>query len=371
MERTDRLVVGAGAFGLYAADVLARRGHRVVVIDGDPVPFRRASTVNQARLHQGYHYPRSVYTARQTAKYFERFIDEFGDAVNDRFDKIYAIARADSHTSAAGFERFCRAVGIPLTRIDTDRWFDPRRIERAWSTCEHSIDPHVFRELLLTRVNSHGCVDMRLGHRVTAGIVGEELVDVTLEDGTHLRAGGLVNATYADTNGVLDLLGIPPLRLRHELCEVTLVEVPDALAEVGITVMDGPFWSLMPYGGSGLHSLTAVPHTPRRSSSSRLPTFPCQARRDDCRPQALAHCGTCPEQPPSGFAEMLQLARLHLADTVDVTLRESLMTVKTVLATAAVDDSRPSLMLRHPEAPNVTTVFSGKINTVFDLEALP
>ena len=59
----DVIIIGAGLYGLYAARLCARRGQRVLLLEKDGAPFSRATTVNQARLHMGYHYPRSISTA--------------------------------------------------------------------------------------------------------------------------------------------------------------------------------------------------------------------------------------------------------------------------------------------------------------------
>src|SRR5690348_13319050 len=43
LPHVDRLVVGAGLFGLYGALLLARRGLRVAILDADQQPMMRAS----------------------------------------------------------------------------------------------------------------------------------------------------------------------------------------------------------------------------------------------------------------------------------------------------------------------------------------
>ena len=49
-------------------------------------------------------------------------------------------------------------------------------------------------------------------------------------------------------------------------CEIILCTVDERLKNTGITVMDGPFFSLMPFGQTGLHSLTSVTFTPHETS---------------------------------------------------------------------------------------------------------
>lgn len=66
-------------YGLYSALFCGEKGQSVLVLECDPTPFRRATYINQARVHQGYHYPRLISTAMKSAGYFERFNVKPGD----------------------------------------------------------------------------------------------------------------------------------------------------------------------------------------------------------------------------------------------------------------------------------------------------
>ena len=55
----DKIIIGAGLYGLYSAELCGRQGDRVLVLEYDNEPFARATYINQARVHMGYHYPRS------------------------------------------------------------------------------------------------------------------------------------------------------------------------------------------------------------------------------------------------------------------------------------------------------------------------
>ncbi|MCR4788962.1 MAG: FAD-dependent oxidoreductase, partial [Lachnospiraceae bacterium] len=76
MERYDRIIIGAGLYGLYAAHFLGKRGLKVLVLEADHSAFMRATYINQARVHMGYHYPRSLTTATRSAGYFRRFLED-------------------------------------------------------------------------------------------------------------------------------------------------------------------------------------------------------------------------------------------------------------------------------------------------------
>src|SRR5262245_66053586 len=88
-ETCDALVIGGGFYGLYLAEFLADRFERVVVCERNADLMQRASLHNQARVHNGYHYPRSILTAVRSRVNFERFVNEFPPAIDNRFEKIH------------------------------------------------------------------------------------------------------------------------------------------------------------------------------------------------------------------------------------------------------------------------------------------
>ena len=75
------------------------------------------------------------------------------------------------------------------------------------------------------------------------------------EDGSEFEAPFVLNATYASVNQILNKLeGIESesFNIKYELCEIILCEPSDKLRDIGFTVMDGPFFSIMPFGKTGL-----------------------------------------------------------------------------------------------------------------------
>ncbi len=65
-ERFDKVIIGAGLYGFYSALFCCERGQRVAVLECDSAAFRRATFINQARVHQGYHFPRFIYTSAKS-----------------------------------------------------------------------------------------------------------------------------------------------------------------------------------------------------------------------------------------------------------------------------------------------------------------
>ena len=131
----------------------------------------------------------------------------------------------------------------------------------------------------------------------------------------------------------------------------------------------GPFFSLMPFGQTGLHSLTSVTFTPHETSYDAVATFPCQQQSEGkCRPGSLYNCNECPAKPQSAWPYMSQLARKYLKEEYGFAYQGSLFSMKPILKASEIDDSRPTVVRVMNTEPMLVSVLSGKINTVYDLD---
>lgn len=370
MIRSDKIIIGAGLYGLYAALFSAKRGERVVVLECDAAAFGRATYINQARVHQGYHYPRSLSTAGKSAGYFARFNNDFGFCINKSFKKIYATSNGFSWTSGRQFLEFCRAAGIPCREVIPDNYFRPGLCDGAFLTQEYTYDARILRDYYLEKLAGYpSLVTIKYGVRI--GRIEEKNGEYIIHTGEDISyaSGFVVNATYASTNQLAGMLGYEMFKIKYELCEIILCDAAEPLMEYGITVMDGPFFSVMPFGKTGLHSLTAVSFTPHTTSYEALPCFSCQSGNGKyCTPQHLGNCNTCSNKPETAFPYMGALARKYLKDEFAFSYRKSLFSMKPILMSSEIDDSRPTVIKLLHEKPVFISVLSGKINTVYDLD---
>ena len=365
----DKIILGAGIYGLYAAIKGAEKGESVLVLEADPAPFSRGTFVNQARVHMGYHYPRSLSTAVKSARYFKRFCNDFGDCINAEFDQVYATSAAYSWTNAAEFRRFCRAVGIRCDELPCDRYFKPGMCDGAFLTTEYTFDAMLMRDKMAARLAGYANAEVRYCTAAAAIREAGAVWAVTASDGAVYEAPFLLNATYASVNQITDMLGYPPFKIKYELCEIILCTVSEPLKDVGVTVMDGPFFSIMPFGKTGVHSLTSVTFTPHATSYEPLPQFGCQRRSQGCcSPAQLGNCDGCPARPESAWKYMSRLARKYLRDEYGFEYVRSHFSMKPILKASELDDSRPTLVRVMRESPTFVSVLSGKINTVYDLD---
>lgn len=366
----DKIIIGAGLYGLYAGLISGQKNEKVLILEKDDKACSRATYVNQARVHLGYHYPRSISTALSTAKYFDKFISQFPECIENNFKQIYATSKNFSWTQGKEFEKFSNDAKIPCEKINENDYFKPNMVDSAFLTKEVTFDAMILRDLLLTQIEKLQNVEIKYDSAVIDIKKDGAVYKIKTKDKEY-EAPFILNATYASVNEICRMAGFEPFKIKYELCEVILCKVNDELKNVGLTVMDGPFFSIMPFGKSGLHSLTSVSFTPHETSFDICATFNCQKLSNGkCTEKYLYNCNKCEAAPKSAWPFMMQLAKKYIHDRFEFEYVKSLYSMKPILKASDVDDSRPTCIKIHSENPTFVSVLSGKITTVYDLEEI-
>lgn len=321
-----------------------------------------ASFHNQARVHQGYHYPRSVLTALRSRETFERFVAEFPDSVYRDFDKYYLIGKHLGKVSSSQFYNFFRRIGCPITRAD-GKIFDlvnKNYISDCFLTKEFAFDSTCLKHQLLDRLASTGA-ELFLNHKAIKVQRGEgrELL-LTVEDKNKeikmFSAQNIFNCTYSGLNLIPFASRLSVIPLKHELTEMVLVNVPEEISHMGITVMCGPFFSVMPFpavrdNGVPVHSFSHVRYTPHYEWYDSKDTL------------GYAHLK---DQQNSAWTYMLKDASRYMPILENCKFKRSLWEIKTVLPRSEVDDSRPILAKFNYGLEGFHCIMGGKIDNIYD-----
>ena len=372
-QKYDFIIIGGGIFGVYAAIYLAGHRQRVCLIEKEAGMMLKASTVNQARLHGGYHYPRSVSTAQMSDENKARFTEDHKPFIHFGFEQYYAIDEFNSFTDGVQFERFCNFIGIPCKPVSQHPLINFGRIESLYVTQEYSFDPVLINQYYRSKLKACSNVRICLNTRPVAAQAaggGWEVEILNTAEGTRERisAGQVINATYAGSNAINDLFGVRNIELMHEISEIALVSSPQLGDRIGLTIMDGPFASMMPYGKSGLLSLSSVAYTHHKVSYEASPAFVCQQINLDCQPEYLANCNYCVAKPASNQKKMVAQIRQYLEDEVELNYFGSLFTIKSKLMANYIDDGRPTEIAVLNDNPRFYCIFAGKINSIYEIE---
>ena len=372
MEHYDFLVVGGGIFGVYTAMYLAKNNQKVLLIEKERQLLTKASIVNQARLHSGYHYPRSIATALMSNENKARFTRDHEAFINFSFDKYYAIDKFGSFTDAHQFQRFCDYLNIRCKRVSDHPYINFDRLEALFLTTEYTFDPILIANHYRQAIRGVNGVEWRCSQQIVAAESAGHQWKVEIKSLTNntlysISAGQVINATYAASNAVNKQFGVHSIQLMHEISEMAFVMAPE-LKDLGLTVMDGQFGSIMPYGLSGLLSLSSVAYTHHKVSYEETPHFDCQGNNPDCQPDFLSDCNYCAVRPISNYPKMIGQMKNYFKPSINFDYFKSMFTIKSKLKANYIDDGRPTEIAILNEKPRFYCIFAGKINSIYEIE---
>jgi glycine/D-amino acid oxidase-like deaminating enzyme len=361
-ELTGSVIVGGGLYGVALALQEASRGAGpVTLVEREPALLQMASRVNQARVHMGYHYPRSFLTAIRSRQDYGRFVADYRDCIDTTVTAYYAIARRFSKVSARQFVEFCHRIGTPVEAAPpaVRDQFDADRIEAVFRVEEAAFDATRLADRLTGALMAAG-VRVMLGTEAVALHRSPPGWAVTVRgaqgDAT-IRAARVLNCTYAALNQLLRSAGLAEVPLKHEVAELALVDPPAELVGSAVTVMCGPFFSLTPLPAAGCHVLSHVRYTPHQTW-----------RTGEHPPEGWSEDGRRTGPPPaSRFFAMVADAARYLPGIATARYRGSWWAVKTILPRNEVDDGRPILLHQDPAAAGVLSVMGSKIDSVYDV----
>lgn len=318
-------ILGAGWYGCHLASALLADGHQVEIHESKDRIFAGASGSIPARLHLGFHYPRSRITRAACQEHSEAFMAEYGHLTHGVPINIYAIARDHS---LVDFEQYRRTLlgEVEFVTIADPEEFGLRNVEGALLTGE--------RHILTEKARSH--FEERLGDRVffnqAHGILDDSNFDLTID------------CTFCAN----EASGVD----RYEPCLVLLMEGPTTRA---VTIMDGPFGSLYPWDEeAGLCSLSSALWTP----------FSKQLRKYD-EAQALLARITAEEIRDRAVGMIDQMASYFPAIN-DYRLVEPKLSIRAMPLSGA--DTRLVDVVRL--GPRVLRVRAGKIDAVIHAEKM-
>lgn len=215
----DVIVIGGGFYGCCVALLLREYCNRILIVEREADLLLRASLVNQARVHNGYHYPRSYLTALRSYINFPQFVLDFEDCIDSSFEKVYAIARNQSKVTAFQFQKTFSNIGAPVSIAPQHikKLFNQRLIEEVFCVKEYAFDAVKLRKILQQRLQTAG-IEVVVNSAINRISAGEkDTIQGHLDSGAVLSAKHIFNCAYAGIS-----------ELRKQIREVRLRESSDA-----------------------------------------------------------------------------------------------------------------------------------------------
>jgi len=318
-------VLGAGWYGCHLGVSLMRAGHQVEVHELADQIFTGASGSIPARLHLGFHYPRSRITRAACQEHSEAFMGEYGHLTHGVPVNIYAIAKDRSQMDFAQYKQTLLGEVEYITIADPTE-FGLQNVEGALLTGE--------RHIVTDKARAHfeSALEGRCKFGQVGGLLDDPAYDLTID------------CTFCAN----EASGVD----RYEPCLVLLLEGPTDRA---ITIMDGPFPSLYPWDeAQGLCSLSSALWTPFS-----------KAIHNYAEARALLDSLTENELWARAFGMIEQMADFYPAIR-DYTAEQTRLSIRAMPLSGA--DSRLVDVVKL--GPRVLRVRAGKIDAVIHAEKM-
>lgn len=326
-------IIGGGVYGCTAAIKLAVAGHPVTIVERKNDIMTCASSINQYRLHRGYHYPRSVSTIESCKKNAQPFIDYYRQSIRFDDDHFYGISSNDSLIDAQTYIQTIEKHGLEWS-YTTENVVD--NCELVVKVNEQLFDVEVLKDIIATRLDGCG-VDFLPN---TQGSIKDGYINVI--------------SSYAKTNELLK--SEEKCSYQFELCEKPVIQLPPKYTNQSIVIMDGPFMCIDPLG-DGWHVMGNVVHAIHKTTVGTEFDVPPQYRE-------YLDCGIVKNPKYTHFPLFIESAKKYFPDIDQAEHIGSMYTIRTVLPNNDDTDSRPTVIRKVGE--DTYTIFSGKIGNCIE-----
>ena len=335
MHNFDYLIIGGGFYGSYLAKILGRN-KKVLLIDKNISLMRAASFANQTRLHEGAHYLKSMDTAKSSSYYTSKLKKQFPEIIIPNRKHYYALPESYNSISSDEFAQKCEILGINFHKINERILSIPHT---TYNVLEDNYDPSKLRKSIIDKINFAN-VEIKLNTSVVDVESKLSRFIVTLSDSSKVYVNNVFNVTYTEVNEINKLFKIEEEQTVTEYVEIPLLYMP-IFSRQALTVIDGPYLSLTPFGLSKLHNLTSViySHHPAEKNLQNRETF-------------------------KNFI-LKQFSLLMLPKYQNFTYHGTLSSKKITLKSNDALDSRPLIIKKFG---NYTQIMGTKISNIIELE---
>ena len=347
----DYVIIGSGFFGLSILKHLysLNKNSNFLLIDKESKIMNRASRWNQARVHMGYHYPRSISTAIRSKENYSRFSSDWEFAIDSKNESLYMISDINSKTNSKNFERFMSTV--ELKYADTTEHFvkllNAKNIEKIYKVQEDTFSSNAIKEYFENFLENSN-IDYIFNTNPYSITNQDSKIEIQLSD-RKIYTQYLFNCTYGGLGKYSEIF-LEKNLLKYEIAEITFVKVPNILKNYNVTVMDGPFFSLMNFPDNDYHTLSHVRYTPHREFFSKEINDPYYELQN--------------YEKQTNFPLMKLDSMKYIPSLEQMEHKGSYFEIKSVLNSSEVNDSREILVHREK---NQFNILGSKLDQIYDL----
>ena len=248
-KRKNIVIIGAGIHGITIALELAKQ-HNVSIIDSNDEILLGASNATHNRIHLGYHYPRSSETIEECKSGYNFFIKNYHDCLV--FPEFFYIIEKESLLTDNDYKNIMIEHNLPCNEeFPKDCFLNKNYIKNSFKVNEACFDIIKFRNKIKKQLLDAN-INLYLNFNINS--VSTNKTKITFVDKETkilvLNVDVLVNCTYTYSNNILKIFNIDDTLTEYEFEQTEIAVVESEQKIPAMTVMDGPFISILPYGNN-------------------------------------------------------------------------------------------------------------------------
>ena len=242
------LIIGAGIHGCFLAKYLSKYNVNILLIEKRNDICLEASGATHNRANRGFHYPRSNKTILECKTAYQYFEKNYKAYLRKK--QSYYCIEKNSKISFKNYFRFFRKNRLKFDVIKKSKFLKNEKIAGIIKGEEGCYDHFMIKKMLkkkLIKKNIHKIFNFDL-KKVKYDNKSLKLISKKNEL-VEKKIDLIINATYDRSNEILKIFSLNNkiTKYLHQLTEVVVVTSKKNFP--GVTIMDGPFATIMPYIG--------------------------------------------------------------------------------------------------------------------------
>ncbi len=269
-------IIGSGIFGLAIAEQLSSKKYHIDIYEKEKKILLGASKNNLNRIHQGFHYPRSSKTIKQSSKNYLKFIKKYKKFIKKKQDSFYLIANKNSKTNLNKFIRITKKIPYFSKQIKLNKFpIKIKNVDGGIKTNELIYDWNLMEKYFLKIIKKNN-LNLLLNTKVLKFNSKNILYSVNLNNKKKRSSyyDYIIDCSYIFQNHFKKALKLP---LKKKIYQKTIIleVVFDNCPDIGVAIMDGNFISFLPKGYTNKFLIYDVKHSVLKKNINKIypPSF--------------------------------------------------------------------------------------------------
>jgi len=248
------LIIGAGIHGCFIAKYLSEYNVKIILIDKNKDICDGTSASTHNRANRGFHYPRSMKTAKECKISYDYFKKKYPKFIEKK-QNIYCIEK-QSKVNFKDYKKFYKKLGIKYHIINRSNFIKNENLEAITSGEEGCYNHFKIKKMLKSKIDNDK-VKFYPNFTLKKVSYKKRYVKIISQKNKEIteKFDLIINSTYSNINNVSKIFNSKNIAInyKHQITEVAVVK--SKIKFPGITIMDGPFVTIMPYIGKKNHFL--------------------------------------------------------------------------------------------------------------------